>query len=285
MALDINKIKAKLNQLQSKNSIKDKLWKPSGKHVIRIVPYIHDGGNPFQEMYFHYGLNGKNYLSPSTFQRPDPIVELADKLKKSGDKEEWKQGASLSPKMRIYVPVIERGHEKEGVKFWSFGKEVYEQILGFIADPDYGDITDPKTGRDITVEFTSAEESKKKNPKTGQGIPETAIRVKPNQTPLVQDGDSTLLEKIKNQPKLTDLYQEPSYDELKEALVKWLDAGSEQAKSESSDTENSSEQSAEKSTTSPSKTSSTEPTKKEEKKAASVSEIENTFDELFNGKG
>ena len=85
----------------------------------------------------------------------------------------------MEPKMRTYVPVIVRGKESEGVKFWGFGKTVYTELLGFIADPDYGDLSDPMNGRDIVVEFTPSE---------GPGqYPKTAIRVKPNTTPVTED--------------------------------------------------------------------------------------------------
>ena len=40
----------------------------------------------------------------------------------------------MEPKMRTYVPVLVRGKESEGVKFWGFGKLVYQELLG----DDYG---------------------------------------------------------------------------------------------------------------------------------------------------
>ncbi len=45
-------------------------------------------------------------LSPITFGNADPIVEFAEKLKKTGDKDEWLMGRKIEPKMRTYVPVI-----------------------------------------------------------------------------------------------------------------------------------------------------------------------------------
>jgi hypothetical protein len=273
MGIDINKIKAKLNQIKSKPN---SLWKPSGTHVIRIVPYIKDPSNPFQELLFHYKLNGKTFLSPETYKRPDPLVELSEKLKGNAEsKEEWKQGARLAPKMRIYVPIIVRGEEKEGVKFWGFGKEVYEELLGFISDPDYGDITDPKTGRDITIEFTPAKDSKKKNPNTGEGIPETAIRIKPNVSPLIPDGNKELLEIVKNQKDITELFPEPTYEELKAELVKWLDSESGDEEKSTSQTDTQSEK-VEKVETQ----AKGESTKKNS--AASLADISNAFDEMFS---
>ena len=80
-------------------------------------------------MYFHYNINNKTYLSPQSF-RPDPIVEFADKLKRMGDKDDWK--ASYGTKVKNFRTVVVRGEEGEGVRFWGFGKTVYQEILGYI---------------------------------------------------------------------------------------------------------------------------------------------------------
>ena len=221
MPLDLSKIKSRLDSLKSTQNKTTAVWKPNpGKNVIRIVPYAHNPENPFIELLFHYNMNGRTYLSPSSFGRPDPIVEFANKLKKSGDKEEWKTGRSLEPKMRTYVPVLVRGAEHEGVKFWGMGKQVYQEILSIIADADYGDITDLKNGRDIVVEFKTAEE-------VGKSYPETTIRVKPNQTPAFDAADTALREKIKNQKNVTELFPELSYEELAAVMDTWLNASQE----------------------------------------------------------
>lgn len=217
MALDLSKIKSRLDSLKSNTTKSTSLWKPQGKQTIRIVPYSHNPENPFIELLFHYNMNGKTYLSPSSFGRPDPIVEFASKLKKTGSKEEWKQGRALEPKLRTYVPILVRGQESEGVKFWGMGKQVYQEILAIIADPDYGDITDLKSGRDITVEFKTAEE-------TGKSFPETTIRVKPNATVAFDVNDGAVKEKVKNQKNVTDLFPELTYDELASVMDTWLNA-------------------------------------------------------------
>ena len=143
MAINIDAIRGRLNKLQNTQKKSDNLWKPTpGKHQVRIVPYKFDKDNPFIELYFHYNINNKTYLSPQSFGRPDPIVEFADRLKRMGDKEDWKAAKQMEPKLRTFVPILVRGQEGEGIKFWGFGKTVYQELLGVIADPDYGDITD-----------------------------------------------------------------------------------------------------------------------------------------------
>jgi len=223
--MDLNAIKNRLNQLQTTNNRTSNLWKPQpGNQIVRIVPYKFNKDNPFIELYFHYGLANKNYLSPISFGRPDPIEEFAQKLKGTGSKDDYRLGRKVEAKMRTYAPVIVRGEESQGVKFWGFGKTVYQELLSIIADPDYGDITDPVSGRDIAVEFKTAEE-------TGASFPSTSIRVKPNQTPITED--ASLLESLtENQKNITEIYQEQSYEELTTALNEYLNGGSSEEESE-----------------------------------------------------
>ena len=255
--MDINAIKSKLATLQSTTSTKENFWKPEpGKQVVRIVPYKHNKDNPFIELFFHYNLgNNKTYLSPMSFGRPDPVAEFADKLKSTGNKDEWIQGKRLEPKMRTFAPVIVRGKESEGVKFWGFGKTVYQELLGVIADPDYGDITDATNGRDIGIERQTPAEA-------GNQYGKTTVRVKPNMTPITEDAN--LLESVlNNQSELTELYTEPTYDELKEVLQNYLNP------SDETETNNSAE------------TTTTEKVA-EKTETKSTADVSDAFDELFN---
>jgi len=213
--MDISLALKRFNSLQNNTKKSDLIWKPAnGKSQIRIVPYKFNKDIPFIELYFHYNINNKTYLSPISFGRPDPIVEFAEKLKRTGDTDDWKAGKKMEPKLRTFVPVVVRGKENEGVKFWGFGKTVYQDILGYIADPDYGDITDPMSGRDIVMEVTSAEES-------NAAYPTTTIRVKPATTKLHEDA-AIVQQLLENQKEITDLYTELSYAELKSILETWL---------------------------------------------------------------
>ena len=213
--MDINAVKKRLAQLQTSTTRSTNLWKPQpGKTQIRIIPYKLNTDTPFIELFFHYDLGGKSFLSPTSFGRPDPIEEFADKLKQSGNREDWRLGKKLESKLRTFTPVVVRGEESGGTKFWGFGKTVYQELLSIIADPDYGDISDPINGRDVVVEFKTAEE-------TGASFPKTSIRVKPNQIPITED-KAVLTDLLDNQKDITEVYNELTYDELAEALGDWL---------------------------------------------------------------
>ena len=46
-----------------------------------------------------------------------------------GDKEDWKSAKQMEPKLRTFVPIIVRGQEGDGVRFWGFGKQFTKKYL------------------------------------------------------------------------------------------------------------------------------------------------------------
>jgi hypothetical protein len=214
MALDISRAKARLHSLSNANSKQNLIWKPKpGKQVIRIVPYhFNPEQYSFIELKFHYGLNNKTYLSPSSFNRPDPIVEWCDSMIKSGNSDDWKLGKKMTPKMRTYAPILVRGEENLGVRYWGFGKQVYEILLKTIVDPDFGDITNIATGHDITVEYEDA-------PPSGVSFAKTSITIKPKPSPAIDEARKEILE---NQTNILDLFPEYTYEELRKIMDQWL---------------------------------------------------------------
>jgi hypothetical protein len=187
-----------------------------------------------------------------------------------GDKEDWKAAKKMEPKLRTFVPVLVRGEEGEGVRFWGFGKTVYQEILGYMADPDYGDITDPNEGRDITVEVVSAEDS-------GTSYPVTTIRVKPKETPLATSKEETD-KYLNSQKEITELYSELTYAELKNVLEGWLNpsAQSEDEKSVSAETLSSTANDDDEAPF------DTTPSKPAAAPAKKLDDVAAAFDDLFN---
>ena len=216
MAINMDLLKKKLNQLQTTTNRSAYLWKPKpGKNQIRIVPYQHAKSDfPFIELYFHYNIGKKSYLSLETFGEADPICKFVEQLRSTGDKDDWKLSRKLEPTMRTFVPIIERGKEKEGIKFWGFGKEIYKELLAIINDADYGDITDLESGRDITVEFISAKDA-------GNTYGKVSIRIKPNVSAATDD-DAVMDMILNRQPDIYDIHKKVSYEDLEAALNRWL---------------------------------------------------------------
>ena len=218
MALDIDALRAKLNTFQGQTKRTSAFWRPTeGKSQVRIVPLTNCPENPFSELYFHY-LGNRSHLSPISNGNRDPIAEFAENLRAEGTRDAYQQARAFMPKLRTFAPVVVRGEEDKGVRFYSFGKTVYQALLTYINDPDYGDITHIETGRDIVVDYTPQE-------KSDTNFAKTTILVKPNQTPVSEDAE--LVERwTTKQPDLNTLFKEPTFEELSVVLKRYLDPNS-----------------------------------------------------------
>ena len=129
-------------------------WRPSdGEQTIRIVPTA--DGDPFKEYWFHYNLgNNAGFLSPKrNYGESDPLNDFIQSLYNENTEESIKMAKSLSARQRFFAPVIVRGEEDKGVRVWGFGKQVYEQLLNLVLNPEYGDITDVKEGTDLNLKY------------------------------------------------------------------------------------------------------------------------------------
>ena len=118
--------------------------------------------------------------------------------------------------MRVYAPVVVRGEEDRGVRIWAFGKTVYQTLLNIMLDEDYGDITDPKTGRDVKVVCTKP---------PGRMWATTEVRPRGKQTQLCEN-TTTAKEWLGSIPSLDDMFTLKSYDELEKIVNDWLNGDS-----------------------------------------------------------
>ena len=247
MSINLKDVQKKLNELKSKSSGGNSIpyWKPEeGDNLIRIVPYQHNEDWPFIDVYTHYEFSKLAKLkyfitSPKTIGKPDPILEWAETLEQTGEKSDYELAKKFKPAHRIYAPVIVRGKEDEGVKFYGFGVTILESLLSIIDDPDWGDITALKDGRDINIKYIPKE-------KSSTNYAESKLLVKPKQTPAVTTKEH--VELIRNQVNLVNELTINTYDELKAELTKLLSPDSTEELSKE-DLENKPSQSEEKSET------------------------------------
>lgn len=215
MAIDLDALRKKLAQLSGQNSRSNLMWKPQkGKEsVVRLLSFPDNDGQPFKELWFYYNIGSNpGLLTPNQFGDPDPIQELINKLRSDDTKESYELAKKLYPKMRSFAPVVVRGEEDKGVRLWSFGKTVYQELLKIMLDSDFGDITDPKAGFDIKVSVTQ---------QPGKLYAETTVRARPKSTPLSEDKEKTV-EWTGSVPDLGGLYSPKSYEELEKIINAWL---------------------------------------------------------------
>jgi hypothetical protein len=77
---------------------------------------------------------------------------------------------------------VVRGREDEGIKVYGYGKTAYELLLGYILDPEYGDVTDITEGTDITLTYTK--------PTKPGAYPQTSLKMRRNTSTLLEDTEA-----------------------------------------------------------------------------------------------
>lgn len=219
MAIDLEAIKKRVAELSGvKKTSSVQLWKPSlGEHKIRCLPWKGaPDGQPFMERWFYYIGDNAGILAPNQFGKPDPINDLIRKLYGSGKADDRVLAKKLAPKMRCYAPVIVRGEEDKGVQIWSFGKIIYQRMLGFFLDEEVGDILSPTEGFDLKVSIT-------KQP--GKQFNDTTVD--PARRPSKLHEDAKQMETWLNSiPNLDDMYRLKTTQEIETVLNNWLSGGS-----------------------------------------------------------
>ncbi len=220
MAVNLELIKKKIAQLSGNRTSAFLKLPKQGELKLRILPWgdLKKDGTVFHERYFYYNLRKGGVLTPHQFGKPDPVQELIKKLREENTEDTLALAKKLYPNMRAFAPVIVRGEEDKGVRVWSFGKEIYERLLGFYVDEDVAevceDITNTKTGLDLKLKVST---------KPGKMYPTTTVDAILKPCPLSKDAnqEKEWLSKI---PKIDDLYQEVSEKELEKILNEWLEA-------------------------------------------------------------
>lgn len=218
MAVDLDAIRRRMAELSgNRRTSSVQLWKPGpGEYKVRCLPWKNaKEGQPFEERWFYYIGTNAGILTPKQFGKPDPIDDLIRKLFQSGKPDERILAKKLMPKMRAYTPVIVRGQEDKGPMVWSFGKIVYQLLLGFFIDEDYGDILDPVEGFDLKVTITQ---------QPGKQFQDTAVQPKPKSCKLHEDPKQAQawLDAV---PSLDDMYRLKSKEEIENVLNTWLNGG------------------------------------------------------------
>lgn len=224
MAIDMDAIRRKLGQLSGANSKRNIMWRPEEgeETTVRLIAYPNNDGQPFKELMFYYNIgNNPGLLAPYQFGNPDPIQELINKLRDDGSKESYELAKKLYPKMRCFAPVIVRGEEDKGVRLWAFGKQIYQSLLNYMLDEDYGDITDVAEGNDLRINCFKA---------PGKMWATTEVRPRPKSTPLSESADQ-IQKWTSSVPRVDDLYEAKSYEELERIVNAWLNGDDEESSS------------------------------------------------------
>ena len=219
MALNLDKMKQKLDRLNGADRKNKDFWRPEeGENNVRIIPT--SDGDPFKEKFFHYNVGTSGFLCPKrNFGDSCPVCDFANKLWSDSSEDSRRMAKSLFAKQRFFSPILVRGNEAEGVKVWGYGKMAYQKLLNIVLDPDYGDITDADEGNDLKVLY-------EKN--SGASYPTTDIRPRPRKSVLCDDaigGDDKCADLLESVPDFEQLFERKTTEEVSSILETFLNEG------------------------------------------------------------
>lgn len=211
MTVDMEKIKKRLDRLNNGGKAGeggDAFWRPpAGDSVVRIL--TGPSGDPIEERDLHYNVGMEIFLCPKkNFNERCAVCEFASKLYKDKDVDLAKK---YFPKKRYYSLVIVRGEKETKLKWWGYGKNVYEKLVRTFANPDYGDISDPQTGTDLTVTMTP--------PRSKEEFPQIDFQPKRRSSLALEDLTPELLATLmETAPDLESLLKRKTSGEVKGLL-------------------------------------------------------------------
>lgn len=174
-----------LSKMQSQSGLKW-LSLEEGENIVRLIPPKAprvDFSMEFKICY-NVGPNKKQIVPGRQFNQPSPAEDHIDVLVARGDDASKAQAAAMVPKMRTNFFLIPRkigGKEiaeaDQEPHLFTTNLYVLRDITAIFADPEYGDITDPATGVDITIHYKNGDH-------TQNGFPEWTIIARRKSSPL-----------------------------------------------------------------------------------------------------
>ena len=165
--VSVSLMQTKAEEQKAKQTRTD-FWKPGeGKNVIRLLPpWAEDGPSAelfYRETYIHWNVppgaaETSFMLCPKKMDLGKCYVcDQVDYLYASKDPADIELAKEIRSRQRFFSNIIDMSDalNKDGnpkVQVWSYGPMIFDELLGYFCDADYGDITDPDEGFNITIE-------------------------------------------------------------------------------------------------------------------------------------
>jgi hypothetical protein len=143
-----------LNQKRAEESQKELqqgvTWTPKeGNNYVRVMPPWNEKGEIYTKVFFHWrvGPDEQSFPCLKQFGQECPICTACEVLAKSNSS----MARELSARPRYMLNIIDLENVNFGVQVWGCGKTVLQEVLGYINDPKWGDLTHPDKGRNIVI--------------------------------------------------------------------------------------------------------------------------------------
>jgi hypothetical protein len=253
LKVDVSKIKEKLNKQssragwQQKESDVFKVTEP-GKYNLRAVIYPHSqdpSAEPFLERHYHFGIpGGGTFYCPSKNegQKCHVCDFIWGKMKENkGNKEAIKKWSGFLPKLSVLVPVLVRGKESEGVKFFRINSsdkagrrsKNHDKLYQWTIDDETSSWLDPSAGFDVVVTYSAPDAAKSAFLGNAKAILDN-IELARKSTKFGTDEEyNEFISSVKNVDK--ELFPKKTTEDSMALLLKWREKLAPQAALEVSD--------------------------------------------------
>ena len=178
--LKTEELKKKSENLGSRDSLYYKL--ADGSNVLRILPrslayFSKEGDNDYAHVYSaHYNLfdvqGYKVVICRQTANQKCPICDYGHSL------EDKKKAKIYTASDRYVYNIFD--YDSGKIKVFETGPFIYEEILKYVVDPEWGDLFSLKEGRDIKIEVATVPQGQK-----GKVNPYT-VKMVPNKTDVTE---------------------------------------------------------------------------------------------------
>ncbi len=205
--VNINKAKKTAQRLQEEaQKFMMPLWiPPEGRSEIRFLPPWSVEGDIGYESRWHWniGPEHKALPCPHAIEKECPLCDYVRELRTKKDS----RAQDMYARKRIYYNVIIRGQEEKGVQIFASGIRMYENILSYLYDDEWGDITDVVVGRDMILE------------RTGQGKEDTQYTLKPKAQPSPIHTDQLIVDKwLEDIHNLSEVITYPEVEDVQKLV-------------------------------------------------------------------
>lgn len=168
----------------------NKWWKPQGgSNRIRVLPYDSEDGNFFFHSVLHHGFrdsegNRRAYPCLARLNKKDkcPVCQVIGYYDNASDTDITKIMQEIRPAHNYLMNVINRKDANAKVQMYSATPTVARVLVNSFAEEDFGDITDPKQGRDVLITATGERLTRRYE-----------VQISPRITPIGLDAWETVL--------------------------------------------------------------------------------------------
>lgn len=155
---------------QKARSTRTDFWKPeNGVNKIRILPPWADGGVNegmfYRELYIHWNIPpGAESQSFAVCTRKTEgadgkcyLCDEVDRLYSGGSPEDIQIAKEIRSRQRFFSNVIDMNDTEDDmgnpkIQIFAYGPKIFEGMLAYFCDSEYGDLTDPDDGFVVIIE-------------------------------------------------------------------------------------------------------------------------------------